>query len=134
MPTGRVILIIDDDELDLAAMQITLESQGYEVLTSRSGDDGLRRAREAAPDLVILDLLMPPPDGFEVCRRLAQDPQLRNVPRIVVTALHEKMHKATTSADVRTRVDADVYMDKPVDPETLVSCVRELVERRKARA
>ncbi|MFH0965497.1 MAG: response regulator [Planctomycetota bacterium] len=133
MGARRVVLIIDDDEMDLAAMQISLESQGYEVLTTRSGEEGLRRAQESPPDLVIVDLLMPPPDGFEVCRRLALDPCLRKVPRIVVTALHEKMHKAATSADVRTRVDADLYLDKPVDPDGLASCVRELVERHKTR-
>jgi len=120
-------LIIDDDELDLAAMRVALEAEGFQVETYQRSEDGLRRVREVQPDLVIVDLMMPPPDGFEVCRRLEQDDQLRRVPRIVVSAISEKMHKSTTGIDVQSRVDADEFMEKPVDPEALSRRVHELL-------
>ena len=132
MPREPLILIIDDDELDLAAMQMALGSRGYQVVTSNNGEEGLARARELQPDLVIVDLLMPPPDGFEVCRRLDEDEGLREIPRIVVTALREKMHKAAASVDVQSRLDADAYMDKPLDPEALERQVREVLESGRA--
>ena len=131
MATGRVILIVDDDEMDLLAMRTTLEARGYQVVTSRTGDDAVAQAQRVRPDLVIVDLPMPPPDGFEVCRRLADEDQLRGVPRVVVTALREKMHKMHTSADVQTRIDADAYIDKPIEPDELLACVGGLLDAKR---
>ena len=101
------------------------------MVTSRTGDDAVAQAQRVRPDLVIVDLLMPPPDGFEVCRRLADEDQLRGVPRVVVTALREKMHKMHTSADVQTRIDADAYIDKPIEPDELLACVGGLLDAKR---
>ena len=128
MRKAPLILIIDDDESDLAAMQTVLEATGCHVATGLNGEEGLQQARRLRPDLVIVDLLMPPPDGFEVCRRLEEDERLRHIPRIVVTALGEKMHKSTGSIDVQSRVDAHAYMEKPVDLEALGRRVEELLK------
>lgn len=130
MRAAPLILIIDDDESDLAAMQTALEATGYHVTTGQNGEEGLVQASRLCPDLVILDLLMPPPDGFEVCRRLDEDERLRHIPRIVVTALGEKMHKSAASIDVQSRVDADAYMEKPVDLDALGRQVARLLESR----
>lgn len=128
MRSTQLILIIDDEELDLTAMQMILEAAGYNVVTSQSGAKALELARALDPDLLIVDLLMPPPDGFEICRRLDEAEGFRRIPRIVVTALSEKMHKTTTSIDVRSRVDADDYMEKPLDPGVLVARVGEILQ------
>jgi len=127
MRESPLILVIDDDELDLGAMEVTLKAAGFQVETCESGKDALRRARELQPDLVITDLMMAPPDGFEICRGLDEDELLRSVPRIVVSAIGEKMHKSTTGIDVQSRVDADDFMEKPVDPKELGRRVRELL-------
>ena len=127
MRESPLILVIDDDELDLGAMEVTLKAAGFQVVTCQSSKEALRRARELQPDFVITDLMMPPPDGFEICRGLDEDERLRNVPRIVVSAIGEKMHKSTTGIDVQSRVDADDFMEKPVDPEELARRVRRLL-------
>ena len=115
------ILVIEDEEPLLRTIAHNLKREGYEVLTSARGDDGLRLAREKAPDLIVLDLMLPGIDGMQVCRSLRRD--LR-VPIIMVTALGGEGDRV---AGLDT--GADDYLAKPFGMRELLARVRALLRR-----
>jgi len=84
------ILLVDDDPDFVVATRVVLESNPYEVIVAYDGDEGLKKAREERPDLIILDVIMPMKDGFMVCQQLKKDPQLSSIPVLMLTAFSEK--------------------------------------------
>lgn len=89
----KTILIIDDTPMNLGVMTDTLEDYGFEIITALDGQEGLERARRVQPDLILLDVLMPDLNGFEVCRQLKADQTTREIPVIFMTSLVEIEHK-----------------------------------------
>jgi class 3 adenylate cyclase len=122
MRTPPRILIVDDNAANLDIIETRLKSQGYETLTAKDGAEALARVKEALPDLVLLDLMMPKIDGFEVCRRLKSDPSLPFIPIVMVTAKADQK-------DIVAGLDAggDDYLTKPVDHAALVARVRSML-------
>jgi class 3 adenylate cyclase/CheY-like chemotaxis protein len=120
--TAARILVVDDVAENREILQMRLESQGYEVATAVDGEDGLAKIAAMTPDVVLLDVMMPKLDGFEVCRRLRADPAIPFVPIILLTARAE-------TQDLVTGLDAgaDDYLFKPVDHATLVARVRAML-------
>lgn len=118
------IIAIEDEADILEVIQYNLKREGYKVVTSTDGDDGLGKVRKEAPDLVLLDLMLPGLDGIEVCRHLKQDPVTRPIPIIMVTAKGEE-------ADVvlGLGVGADDYIIKPFSPKELVARVKAVLRR-----
>ena len=116
------ILVVDDNESNLDIAKMRLESQGYEVVTAEDGEAALACVREANPDLVLLDIMMPKLDGIEVTRRLKKDPALPFIPIILVTAKAD-------AKDVVAGLDAggDDYLTKPFDHASLVARVRSML-------
>jgi len=116
------ILIIEDNQASLDVMQARLVSQGYEVITAKDGAEGLERARERLPDLILSDIMMPKIDGLEVCRRIRSDPSLPFIPIILVTAKGD-------TADVVAGLEAggDEYLTKPVNHTSLVARVKSML-------
>jgi adenylate cyclase len=116
------ILVVDDNEANLDIAKVRLESQGYDVVTAGDGEAALACVREARPDLLLLDIMMPKLDGIEVTRRIKGDASLPFIPIILVTA------KADTK-DVVTGLDAggDDYLTKPFDHAALVARVRSML-------
>ncbi len=115
------ILVIDDEESVVELLRILLEMKGYEVIKAYRAEDGLRKAYRTQPDLVLLDIMMPDMDGWEVCRRLRE---LSDVPIIFLTA----------RTDVREIVrglelGADDYILKPYDNDELIARVRAHLRR-----
>ena len=119
------ILVIDDDDAITTALRRALAFEGYTVDVALDGEEGLRRARDAAPDIIILDILMPGIDGFEVCRRLRGGD---DTPILMLTARDEV-------ADRVRGLDAgaDDYLVKPFAPDELLARVRALLRRREPR-
>jgi len=120
MERNARILIIDDDPDFVAATKKVLESKPYEVLVAYDGDDGLHKTREEEPDLIILDIIMPREDGFKVCEEIKGDPQLAEIPVIILTSLSQRWGETIFSVTQGLMLEADDYIDKPVAPTELL--------------
>lgn len=121
---AKRILVVDDDPTALRLIGYSLQQEGYDVLTAANGLDGLAQARQLHPDVVILDIMMPDLDGFEVCRRLRADPATRRLPVLMLTAKGQVADKVAGF-----RAGADDYLVKPADPGELVARVAALLTR-----
>jgi DNA-binding response OmpR family regulator len=128
LPTGCRLLAIDDTAENLQVVSAILRGAGYAVSVARSGEQGLDIARRAAPDLILLDLVMPGWDGFETCARLKAEVSLREIPVVFLTASQE-------SADVVKGFESGAvdYVTKPFNAAELLSRVRTHLELRAAR-
>lgn len=114
---GRV-LVVDDDPLMRQIVMTALAKDNYELLEAGSGAEALEKARADRPDLVLLDVMMPDIDGFEVCLRLRANPTTANVGVVLLTALGEISDKVKGM-----QIGADDYVTKPFDPRELRSRV-----------
>jgi class 3 adenylate cyclase len=116
------ILIVDDNEANRDILDARLKVHGYDLLQAGDGEEALAAARQHLPDLILLDVMMPKLDGFEVCRRLKGDASLPFMPIILVTAKAD-------SSDVVAGLEAgaDEYLTKPVDQQALVARVRSVL-------
>jgi two-component system alkaline phosphatase synthesis response regulator PhoP len=122
-PTTRIL--VAEDERDVAELiRYTLAREGFEVLVATNGADALRQARESRPDLMLLDLMLPQVNGWELCRRLRQDPATRALPVIMLTARAEEADKV-----LGFELGADDYVTKPFSTRELVARVRAVVRR-----
>ena len=116
------ILIADDNAANLDILRTRLASQGYEIVTAMDGDAALDGAREHQPDLILLDVMMPKRDGFEVCRLLKSDPTLPFMPIILVTAKGD-----TRDIVAGLECGGDEYLTKPVDHAALMARVKSIL-------
>jgi DNA-binding response OmpR family regulator len=118
---GEKILVVDDEETTVQLIAILLERRGYEVIKSYRADEGLRKAYSSQPDLVLLDIMMPDMDGWEVCKRLRE---MSDVPIIFLTARGEVRDVVRG-----LEMGADDYIIKPYDNDELVARVRAHLRR-----
>ena len=121
MYKGKRILLVDNDVTLLQVLKATLEADGYAVSVASSGEQGLRVAYALDPDLILLDIMMPGMDGWEVCRRIRQ---MSDVPIIMLTALY-------TPADTARglQLGADDYVTKPIHHRVLVARIEAIFRR-----
>jgi DNA-binding response OmpR family regulator len=120
---GRVLVV--EDERDVAELiRYNLTREGYEVVVAPTGADGLKQARELRPDLVLLDIMIPQLNGWEVCRRLKQDAETRHIPIIMVTGRVEEGDKV-----LGFEMGADDYVTKPFSPRELLARIRAVARR-----
>jgi DNA-binding response OmpR family regulator len=115
------IVVIEDEDTIAEAVAVRLKGEGYEVSIAADGGSGIELVEAAAPDLVILDVMLPGIDGLEVCRRIQRD---RPVPVLMLTALDTE-----TDLLVGLGVGADDYMTKPFSPREMVARVKALLRR-----
>ena len=123
-PGGATILVVDDDPFILRLLEIELRASGFEVRTASDGAEGLARALQERPDLVLADVMMPNVDGFELTRRLRADPRTAGVPVIMLTARALSADKVEGLA-----AGADDYLVKPFDVAELVARIRGVIRR-----
>jgi DNA-binding response OmpR family regulator len=121
-------VLVVEDERDVAELiRYNLTREGYEVVVAGSGGDAIKQAREVQPDLVLLDIMVPQVNGWEVCRRLKQDAETRAIPVIMVTGRVEEGDKV-----LGFEMGADDYVTKPFSPRELVARVRAVSRRGRA--
>ncbi len=115
------ILVVEDEPSLLAALEYTLKRQGYRVITASDGLTALERARQERPDVIVLDVMLPKMDGFDVCRAVRRE---MNVPILMLTARDEEIDKI-----VGLEVGADDYMTKPFSMRELLARLKALLRR-----
>ena len=122
---AKKILVADDEPYILMALTDAVEMEGYECVTAVNGQEALQKAREEHPDLIMLDIMMPYMDGYEVCRELKADPPTREIPVIMLTAKSQQV-------DIQKgkEVGADDYITKPFRPSTLRKKFNEVLDAR----
>lgn len=114
----RKILAVDDEKHIVRLVQVNLERQGYTVVTANDGKEALQKVEEEHPDLVVLDVMMPYMDGFEVLQTLRRNPETANIPVIMLTA---KAQDADVFRGWTSGVDC--YLTKPFNPMELIAFV-----------
>ena len=114
----ETILMVDDNPANLQVLQATLDGRGYRLLAARDGARALSIAANASPDLILLDIMMPAMDGFEVCRRLKSDPGTDDIPVIFLSALEETEDKVRG-----LELGAVDYITKPFQPQEILARV-----------
>ena len=123
---SSTVLVVEDEPNLLMALKYTLEQEGYDTLTATDGESGLNMAQSRNPDLVILDVMLPSLDGFEVCRILRRQ---SNVPILMLTARGEEVDRV-----VGLELGADDYVTKPFSMRELLARVRNMLRRSSAPA
>ncbi|WLR50186.1 response regulator transcription factor [Bacillus tianshenii] len=119
---SKRILVVDDEQSIITLLQYNLEQAGYEVITAMDGEAALKKAQEEAPDLIVLDLMLPKLDGIEVCKELRQ--QKLHVPILMLTAKDDEFDKV-----LGLELGADDYMTKPFSPREVVARVKAILRR-----
>jgi CheY-like chemotaxis protein len=120
------ILVVDDDPDFVEAMRLTLEPNGYTVVSAASGDEGLAKVRAESPDLVILDVIMSSVlDGLQMSRRMQENPQHKRIPILMVTSIANTDYAALFPTDEYISIDG--FLSKPVAPDVLLDRVAALL-------
>jgi DNA-binding response OmpR family regulator len=122
-PRPRILIV--DDEADLrAVLRFGLEAEGFEVVEAADGEEGLTRAREDQPQLMVLDLMLPKLDGYKVCRSLKFDERFRRMPILILSA-----RSGEHDRQLAMSMGADAFVTKPYDMRGLVAMIREKLEQ-----
>jgi len=117
------IMVVDDDKDATGLFEEVLKAGGYEAILLNESSQALQIAKGVKPDLFILDLMMPEPDGFKLCRMLRKEPEFRNTPIIIVTALND-----TDSRIVAIGAGANDYLTKPFRLDELYESIKEHID------
>ena len=126
MSKGK-ILIVEDDR-DIAEMvEYNLREEGYDTISAFNGEDGVRLAKKESPDLIVLDIMLPIIDGFEVCRILKKEQTTTEIPIIILSAKSQETDKV-----VGLELGADDYITKPFSPRELIARIRAILRRGRA--
>lgn len=120
---AKTILILEDDKPVADILKFNLEQDGHQVEVAASGLEGLRRMREQPPDLLVLDIMMPDLDGWEVLDKLQTDETLSRVPVVVITALDDAFY-----VRMGWKSDIHCYITKPFDIEEVLAFTRRVLE------
>jgi len=123
----KKVLLVDDDADFCEATALLLESKGYEVILAYDGKEGLDKVRAEKPDVVILDVMMPEMNGYDVCVVLKADPELKKIPVVLLTAVDQAIFKTAYTQHMGLMTEADDYIAKPVESEELVKRVEGLL-------
>ena len=121
MSKGR-ILVVDDEIYIVHILDFSLGMEGYEVLTALDGEQALERLKSDKPDLIVLDIMMPKVDGYEVCRAIKANPETQHIPVILLSAKGRNVDQK-----MGFDVGADDYITKPFSPRKLVERINALL-------
>jgi DNA-binding response OmpR family regulator len=119
---AKRILIVDDDELVLMAMRELLKSQNYEVLTFSRGSEVLKILDKEILDLIILDIVMPEMDGFELCKKIREKQNFRTTPILFLSAKNQEEDQKRG-----LEVGANLFLSKPINPQRLLALIADVI-------
>ncbi|MBI3922038.1 MAG: response regulator [Armatimonadetes bacterium] len=119
----KKILVTDDEVPVVQIIRTNLELEGYEVVTAHDGEEALRKVAQESPNLIILDVMMPKMDGWEVLSNLKGSPRTQEIPVIMLTALSQM-----EDMDRGARLGNDCYLTKPFEPLELIAMVKRLLQ------
>ena len=123
------ILMVDDDKDFVESTKIVLESKPYEVIVAREGDEGVRKAKEEHPDLILLDVIMPVENGFTAAEQLKKDPELRKIPVLMLTSFAQRSGETNIPVSRGLSLEAEDYIEKPVAPDVLLAKVEQFLKK-----
>jgi twitching motility two-component system response regulator PilH len=115
---GKKILVVDDSPTQLKLTTVALQGQGYEILTAMDGEEAMEKVHADKPDLVVLDVVMPRMDGFQVCRKMKASAEMQHIPVIMLTSKNQKADEFWGK-----KQGADMYLTKPFDKIKLQDAV-----------
>jgi len=121
----KLILIIEDNAGFSMLVKARLEMNGYEVITTQNGLEGLSETRRKKPDLILLDLMLPGMDGHRICRMIKFDQKLKDIPVIILTS-----RDTVEDAELARKFRADAYIIKTTKSEIMLSVVKKLLKKR----
>jgi len=127
-PWNKSILVVDDDELIHKLVRPILLSHGYAVLAASSGEEGLQIARRQKPDLILLDVILPGLKGRDMCAKLKEDPQTKDIPVVFLTA-----KDSPEDIEAEKKVGSSGHLTKPVNAKILVETIQGILDPKKAR-
>src|SRR6185436_12626150 len=119
---GKRILIADDSSNTRGILRFMLQNQGFDLIEAENGEDALAKAASSAPDLIILDGMMPKKSGFDACRELKADPKTSKIPVILLTAIAQ----VEPNRDWASEAPADKYMAKPFQMKDLLGAIESM--------
>lgn len=137
-PAAPTILIVDDESHVVTYLETLLQDNGYATVSAADGEEGLQAARQAAPDLVALDISMPRKSGVRMYREMREDSQLAAIPVVIVTAVTgyggdpETFHKFLDSR--KSIPPPDAFIAKPIDREKFLETIRTVLDQKKAQS
>ena len=129
MNAREKILVVEDYPGDQKMISMVLEKENYEVITAMDGKEGIAKARNEKPDLIIMDVMLPEEDGLDACKELKGDPQYAHIPIVIHTSIQDSPIILREIQKVTNSPYADAYIDKPCDPETLVRIVKKHLKK-----
>lgn len=115
MSSGK-ILYIEDNEQNFYLVKVLLSTRDYEVIWARDGQEGIDKAEQSGPDLILLDIQLPVMDGYEVASRLRSKPELTGIPIVAVTS-----YAMASNSDKALSAGCNGYIEKPIDPDTFLA-------------
>ena len=116
------ILVVDDEKWIVNALKMSLECDNYKVIEAYTGDGAIRKVHGEAPDLILLDIMLPDMTGYEICNKLRKDPLTRSIPIIMLTGMGE------TGRIAGLELGADEYITKPFDLNELKAKIRAVLD------
>jgi len=123
---GKKILIVEDNIVILTMQKQIFEMEGYDIITAQEGMDALKKIHHENPDIVLLDVNIPGMNGFELCRQIKEDPNLKHIIVVMISAVYYSEEDAKKGM----AMGADAYFTKPYENELLQGKIKELVEAR----
>jgi DNA-binding response OmpR family regulator len=120
----KTILIIDDEPDSLALVRMRIEASGYKVLTAENYEDAFNLMKRQIPDLVLLDVVMPGMNGYEVCNQIKNNDKTKDVPVVLFTANPEQKTRLESNAEF---IAADDCIQKPFEPDELVAKIKKFI-------
>lgn len=123
------ILVVDDEPDMVEMIKAALEGAAHQVVTAYNGQEGIDKARIERPEAIILDIMMPVKDGFTACKELKADPACKDIPVLILTAVSDHFADSRYAKSMGLELDAEDYIDKPVDPAVLLARLAKLLKK-----